>query len=121
LRQVRIKDARPACSKLKQGSMFSAIFTDTQLQACFERNLANTDATDELRQVRALMATYDWFRVLEGPHAQRVHDTIDLLLSRELRPSLHRWYGQPGTFVQSAEAIATRDHLSHLAGEKLEA
>ena len=96
-------------------------FTDTQLQACFESNLADTDASDELRQVRALMATYDWFRVLEGPHTQRVHDMIDLLLSRELRPSLHRWYGRPGARLEGAEAIAVRDHLSQLAGEKLEA
>ena len=94
-------------------------FTDTQLQACFESNLADTEATDELRQVRALMATYDWFRVLEGPHAQRVHDTIDLLLSRELRPSLHRWYRQPGACLERAEVIAIKDHLSQLAGEKL--
>jgi hypothetical protein len=109
-----------ACFKLKQGSMVSVNFTDTQLQACFERNLAGTEATDELRQVRALMATYDWFRVLEGPHTQRVHDTIDLLLSRELRPSLHQWYGRPGACLEGAEAIAARDHLSFLAGEKLE-
>lgn len=95
-------------------------FTDTQLQACFERNLADTDATDELRQVRALMATYDWFRILEGPHTQRVHDAIELLLSRELRSSLRRWYGRPSACLEGAEAVAIRDHLSQLAGEKLQ-
>src|SRR5512138_1234104 len=100
--------------------MVSVTFTDTQLQACFERNLADTDATDELRQVRALMATHDWFRILEGPHAQRVHDTIDLLLSREMRPALQRWYGRPGASLDGHEAIALRDHLSQLAGEKLQ-
>jgi hypothetical protein len=36
-------------------------FADTQLQACFERNLAKVDAADELRQVRALMLTHPWF------------------------------------------------------------
>jgi hypothetical protein len=100
--------------------MTSVAFTDTQLQACFERNLTDTDATDELRQVRALMATYDWFRVLEGPHAPRVHDTIDLLLSRELRPSLQRWYRRPGACLEGAGAVAIRDYLSRLAGEKLD-
>ena len=100
--------------------MVNVTFTDTQLQACFERNLADTDATDELRQVRALMATYDWFRMLEGPHTQRVHDMIDLLLSREMRPSLHRWYSRPGACLDGGEAVAIRDHLSRLAGEKLE-
>ena len=109
-----------ACLKLKHVSMLSVTFTDTQLQACFEGNLANTEATDELRQVRALMATYDWFRVLEGPHAHRVHDTIDVLLSRELRPSLHRWFGRPDACLEGAEAVAIRDHLSQLAGERLE-
>ena len=95
-------------------------FTDTQLQACFERNLAETDAADELRQVRALMATHDWFRMLEGTQSQRVHDTIELLLSRELRPDLHRWYGSPGAHLD-AEAVTLRNHLSQLAGERLDA
>ena len=99
--------------------MVSVNFTDTQLQACFESNLADTEATDELRQVRALMATYDWFRVLEGPHAQKVHDTIDLLLSPELRASLHQWYGRAGACLDGGDVIAVRDHLSQLAGEKL--
>lgn len=99
--------------------MVSLTFTDTQLQACFERNLADTEATDELRQVRALMATYDWFRTMEGPHTQRVHDTIDLLLSRELRPSLQRWYRRPGACLEGPNATAIRNHLSQLAGEKL--
>jgi hypothetical protein len=100
--------------------MVSVTFTDTQLQACFERNLAGTDERDELRYVRALMATYDWFRVLEGPHGRRAHDTIDLLLSRELRPSLQRWYRQPGACLEGDGAVAIRDYLNQLAGEKLE-
>ena len=99
--------------------MVRVAFTDTQLQACFEHNLAGTEATDELRQVRALMVTYDWFRVLEGPHAQRVHDMIDVLLSPELRPSLQRWYARPDACLDGSEAIAIRHQLSLLSGEKL--
>lgn len=95
-------------------------FTDTQLQACFESNLAETDLADDLRQVRALMATHDWFRMLEGGHSQRVQDTIELLLSRELRPDLHRWYRRPGAALD-AEGLTLKDQLSRLAGEKLEA
>lgn len=94
-------------------------FTDTQLQACFERNLADTEATDELRQVRALIATHDWFKMLEGPHAQNVHDTIDILLSQELRPALRRWYGRPAASLDGNDAILLRNHLSFLAREKL--
>jgi hypothetical protein len=99
--------------------MVSLTFTDTQLQACFERNLADADSMDDLRQMRALMATYDWFRMLEGPHAQRVHDMTDLLLSRELRSSLHQWYARPGACLDGAGAVAIREHLSQLTGEKL--
>lgn len=99
--------------------MVSLTFTDTQLQACFERNLADTEATDELRQVRALIATHDWFRMLEGPHAQKVHDTIDVLLSQELRPTLLRWYGRPAASLDGNDAILFRNHLSFLAREKL--
>lgn len=95
-------------------------FADTQLQACFERNLAEVDAADELRQVRALMATHVWFRAVEGPHSQRVHDTIDILLSRELRSPLKRWYGRPGVSLD-AEAMTVRDLLSQLAGEEFAA
>ena len=91
-------------------------FTDTQLQACFERILAEVDAADELRQVRALMETHNWFRMVEGPHSDRVHDTIEVLLSRELRSGLQRWYRRPGVNLDT-EATTVRDHLSQLAGE----
>ena len=94
-------------------------FNDTQLQACFESNLAEADAADELCQVRALMATHEWFQMLEGPHSDRVHETIDLLLSRELRLGLHRWYRRPDSDL-GANAITFRNLLSHLAGEKFE-
>jgi hypothetical protein len=97
--------------------MASVNFTDTQLQACFERNLAEVDAADELRQVRALMVTHAWFRMSEGPHSDRVHDMVEILLSRELRSDLLRWYRRPNA-KEDADAIALRDHLSQLAGEK---
>ena len=61
-------------------------FDDTQLQACFERNLAEAGgASAELCHVRALIATHDWFRMIEGGHSSRVHETIDHLLSPKLR------------------------------------
>ena len=115
-----MKKGAVACSKLSDVCMAVLNFTDTQLQACFESNLAETDAADELRQVRALMATHDWFRMLEGGHSERVHDTIELLLSRELRPDLHRWYRRLGAALDG-EGLTLRNHLSRLAGEKLEA
>jgi hypothetical protein len=72
-------------------------FTDTQLQACFELKLADQPGgvPSELHEVGALIATHDWFRMLEGSHSERVHETIERLLSPELRPGLHRWYRRP--------------------------
>jgi hypothetical protein len=95
-------------------------FTDTQLQACFERNFAEGGGvSDELRRVGALIATHDWFQMIEGSHSSRVHETIDHLLSPGLRPGLRGWYRRPGTEMNST-AIEFRDQLSQLAGERLE-
>ena len=95
-------------------------FTDTQLQACFERNFAEVrGSSDELRQVGALLATHDWFQMLEGSHSSRVHETIDLLLSPGLRRGLRNWYRRSGADMSST-AIEFRDRLSQLTGEMLE-
>ena len=94
--------------------------TDTQLQACFELYLAGArGVSDELREVSALLATHDWFRMLEGPHSPRVQETIERLLSPPLRPGLRRWYRRPGIGLGAA-ATEFRDQLSQLAGEPLE-
>jgi hypothetical protein len=47
-------------------------FRDAQLQKSYERNLREaSDASEDLRQVRALIATHDVFQMLEGPHSAR--------------------------------------------------
>jgi len=95
-------------------------FADTQLQACFELYLSGTrGVSDELREVSALLATHDWFRMLEGPHSARVQETIELLLSTALRPGLRGWYRRPGATLGAA-ATEFREQLSQLAGERLE-
>ena len=94
-------------------------FDDTQLKACFERNFAEAlGASTELREVGALIATHDWFRMIEGAHSSRVHEAIDHLLAPGLRPGLRGWYRRPGAELSSA-ATQLRDQLSQLAGEKL--
>jgi len=94
-------------------------FTYTQVQACFERNLAEgTASTSSLNQVGALIATHDWFSMLEGTHSTRVHETIDLLLSPKMRAGLKEWYRQPGSKL-TPTATQLRNHLSRLAGETL--
>jgi len=95
-------------------------FTDPQLQKCFESNFTEAGGpSDELRQVRALIAAHDLFWMLEGPHSSRVHETIWQLLVPKLRPQLRRWYQRPDA-EKNPEAIDLRDSLNRLAGEQLE-
>jgi hypothetical protein len=95
-------------------------FRDTQLQKSFDRNLGEaSDPSEDLRQVRALIATHELFRMLEGPHSERVHETVEHLLSPQMRPGLRRWYQRPGVDTDSA-TVEFRDELSRLAGESLE-
>lgn len=95
-------------------------FTDSQLQKCYENNFAEACGfSDELRQVRALIAVHDFFQTLEGPHSSRVHETIEHLLVPGLRPGLRCWYQRSGA-DRNPGAVTLRDHLSQLAGEKLE-
>src|SRR5688572_29876024 len=95
-------------------------FTDPQLQKCYERNFTEAGGfSGELRQVRALIAVHDLFQMLEGPHSWRVHETIEQLRLPALRPGLRRWYQRPDA-DRDPTAVALRDHLSQLTGEKLE-
>jgi hypothetical protein len=95
-------------------------FTDPQLQKCYESNFAEADGfSNDLRQVCALIGAHDLFQMLEGPHSSRVHETKEHLLLPELRAELRRWYQRSGADKDPA-AVALRDQLSQLAGEKLE-
>jgi len=95
-------------------------FKDTQLQQCYDRNLLEAgDASGDLRQVRALIATHDLFQMLEGSHSTRVHETLEHLLSTPLRPGLRLWYQRSGAETDSA-TVEFREQLSQLAGERLE-
>src|SRR5437899_5437396 len=90
-------------------------FTDSQLQKCYERNFAEVaDLCVELRQVSALIAAHDLFRLMEGPHSVRVHEVIERLLLPVLRPVLRSWYQRPGADMNSEE-VGLRDQLSQLA------
>src|SRR2546428_12324697 len=79
-------------------------FADSQLQKCYERNFADvTDLSVELRQVSALIAAHDLFRLMEGPHSVRVHEVIEHLLMPGLRPVLRSWYQRPGVDMNPQE------------------
>jgi hypothetical protein len=96
------------------------IFQDTQLQQCYDAHLGKVgNSLGDLGPVYALVATYDWFVMLEGTHSARVHETIDHLLSTEMRPALRHWYGRSGLEMDSI-AIEFRNQLSRLSGERLE-
>ncbi len=95
-------------------------FSDRQLTECYARNFTTVAGFSlEMRQVCALIAVHDFFAMLEGPHSARVHETMDHLLSPQLRSGLRDWYRRCGTELNSV-AIDFRDQLSRLAGEHLE-
>ena len=95
-------------------------FQDSQLQQCYDIHLGKVgNALGDLGPVYALIATYNWFAMLEGPHSARVHETIERLLSTEMRPALRHWYGRSGLKMDFI-AIEFRNQLSRLAGERLE-
>lgn len=95
-------------------------FKDTQLQRCYDRNLVEAgDAAGDFRRIHALMATHDLFRMLEGAHSARVHETIEHLLSAGLRLELRRWYQRPDAKMDST-AVEFREQLCRFAGERLE-
>jgi len=110
------------CSPLDQTVAGAGIvnFKDIQLQQCYDRNFREAvDASGNLRQVRALIATHNLFQTLEGSHSTRVHETIEHLLSTRLRPALRQWYRRSGAEMDSA-TVEFREQLSRLAGEQLE-
>jgi hypothetical protein len=95
-------------------------FQDSLLQKCYDAHLSKVGtALGDLSPVYALIATYNWFAILEGAHSARVHETMDCLLSDQMRPALRRWYGRSAIEMDSI-AIEFRNQLSRLAGERLE-
>jgi hypothetical protein len=90
------------------------------VQQCYDVHLGKVgNSLGDLGPVYALMATHNWFAMLEGTHSTKVHETIDRLISAEMRPSLRHWYGRSGLEMDSI-AIEFRNLLSRLAGERLE-
>lgn len=94
-------------------------FEDMPLQICYENNLAAMRGTPAgLRRVRALIATHNVFKTLEGPHSSRVHEALALLLSAELGPELRQWHECAG--AETDPAIGElREQLGQLAGDRL--
>jgi hypothetical protein len=95
------------------------MFRDIQLQQCYDRNFVEVSGySGEARQVCAVLAVHDLFQMLEGPHSERVHETMELLVSAQFRPALRDWYARCGADLNAA-AIAFRDQLSQLTGDTL--
>jgi hypothetical protein len=95
-------------------------FRDAQLQKCYDNQLAEAgEISGNLRQMCALIATHDPFQMFEGTHSARVHETIERLLSAQMRLALRRWYQRPGAGADCA-TVELRGQLSRLAGERLE-
>jgi hypothetical protein len=95
-------------------------FRDAQLRQSYEDNFAAVSGiADELRQIYALIAAHDVFRMVEGVHSPRVHEAVEHLLVPHLRPVLRQWYRRSGAYMDRA-ALELRNYLSQLAGERLE-
>ena len=95
-------------------------FKDAQLQKWYDWHLSEaTDASEDQRQVHALIATHGVFLMLDGPHSERVHEMIEHLLSAQMRPGLRRWYQRSDAGTDST-TIEFRDLLSQLAEERFE-
>jgi len=95
-------------------------FADAQLHECYDRNFATgAGLSDEMCQVCALIAAHDFFQMIEGPHSARVHEIMERLLSPQARAGLRDWYRQCGSQL-NASAMAFRDQLNTLTGERLE-
>ncbi len=95
-------------------------FSDPQLEECYARKFTlAVGFSDEMRQVCALIATHDFFQMMEGPHSARVHETIDRLRSPNLRDGLRDWYRHCGLKLTPPE-IDFREQLSRLTRENFE-
>jgi len=93
------------------------MFRDIQLQQYYARAFVDSVRfSGGLRQVCAVLAVHDFFQMMEGPHSERVHETMEALTSAQLRPALREWYARCGSELDGA-AIALRDQLSQLMGE----
>ena len=115
---TRGRESGPSCGTLIE--IIIVNFTDRQLRECYERNFSEmTGCSGAVRQVNALIATHDFFQMLEGSHSSRVHETMEALLSPELRPGLRDRYRLFNADLNAAD-LAFRDQLNVLAGEKLE-
>ena len=96
-------------------------FSRPSLQTCYRSGLvASANLPADLRQVSALLELHDAVRTMEGPHSAGVHEIIDILISPRMRPELRCWYRHFGAELDHP-AVAVRDHLNHLVGEKLQA
>lgn len=110
----------PPASPARGCSRFIVTFTDPQLQQCYQDNWTEAATLpDDLRRVGALIATHDWFQMVEGAHSPRVHETVEHLLLPDFRPGLRRWYQRPDA-VMDRVAFVFRAQLSQLAGERFE-
>lgn len=92
---------------------------DPQLKAHVERVVRlMTSLPEDIRPVCGLLDGYDWFNRIDGDTSGSAREALALLLSAELRPALRSWYQRCGSDMNTA-ALELRQHLSHLAGEKL--
>lgn len=93
-------------------------FRDAELQKRYERVISTAqNCPPEQLPVYALLDAWHWFSLIDGEESPRSRETIELLLSPELRPALRDWYRRWGDDMNPF-AIEFRDQLGELAGER---
>ena len=95
-------------------------FRDRILQQHCERiSHIATDYSSTQLLVIGLLDACRFFQINEGDSSPRAAEALEHLLSPELRPDLRQWYRESGEDM-NPNALAFRDRLSELAGEKFE-
>jgi hypothetical protein len=92
-------------------------FRDRQLQQHYDKTVAGLSScpAKQLR-ILTLLDAWHWFQLMEGEDSPKVIESVEKLLSPELRPALQAWYQRFGADMNAGE-LQFRERLSALAGE----
>ena len=93
-------------------------FREPKLREHYDRAIAClAGCPQDQLPIAALLDAWYWFHLTEGEHSPRAAEALEALLREEMRPALRAWYKRHGD-TMNPNAVAFRDRLSTLAGEK---
>jgi hypothetical protein len=115
-KKSRSTEVFPGC-KVKSVEPTEMKFRDRQLQQHYDKTVACVSScpAKQLR-ILTLLDAWHWFQLMEGENSPKVIESVEKLLSPELRSALQAWYQRFGADM-NAGALQFRERLSALAGE----